>query len=389
MVPSTEEVAAPPGRADRPGHRAGRAGAGGGRRLGSNPRRLPKTLREAPCRSLERNAALAALARSHQERLERVSRRLDRLARRSRARHRGGGGADRKPRTSWSDSWIRPAPSRNRPASSRSMLRSERESGERGTRVCHGRRRGPGSSRARPPPPRPRPATPVQVIAGRVSTARERLLRLGARAGFRPATRRRKRSRDCAWCRWKRTRSMPGPAERFPRGVRGAGADRRHRRSHRELATGTEDFAAAAEQIAASTEELNASTEEVTASAQHLANAAMSLTESTGSFRSWAASPGETGSSLRSAGQCGRRRPSARATKRQPIRPGKPQQHRPHDSTGEPGPLRVVDRHIHQRPDAPPARSHAPPVPTSLHLGIAIEPQPFDADRFGEAARRG
>jgi methyl-accepting chemotaxis protein len=124
----------------------------------------------------------------------------------------------------------------------------------------------------------------VRVIAGRVTTARERLLRLG-RGGLQARDAAREAAEGLrvvsveadavdAWTR--NVAHAAGEVRELIDGIAGR---------TRELATGTEDFAAAAEQIAASTEELNASTEEITASAQHLANAAVKLTESVGIFR--------------------------------------------------------------------------------------------------------
>jgi methyl-accepting chemotaxis protein len=125
----------------------------------------------------------------------------------------------------------------------------------------------------------------VQQIAGRVTEARERLLRLGE-GGL--------QARAAALAAVEGLRAVSAEADAldaWTRAVSKAATEVRGlvdgiARRTRELATGTEDFAAAAEQIAASTQELNASTEEVTASAQHLANAAMQLTEAVGTFRS-------------------------------------------------------------------------------------------------------
>ena len=124
----------------------------------------------------------------------------------------------------------------------------------------------------------------VRVIAGRVTTARERLLRLG-RGGL--------QARDAAReaVEGLRVVSMEADAvDAWTRNVSHAASEVRElidgiAGRTRELATGTEDFAAAAEQIAASTQELNASTQEITASAQHLANAGTHLTASVGIFR--------------------------------------------------------------------------------------------------------
>ena len=124
----------------------------------------------------------------------------------------------------------------------------------------------------------------VRVISGRVTTARERLLRLG-RGGL--------MARDAAREAVEGLRVVSVEADAvdsWTRNVSQAASEVRElidgiAGRTRELATGTEDFAAAAEQIAAATEELNASTEEITASAQHLAEAAVNLTGSVGFFR--------------------------------------------------------------------------------------------------------
>jgi len=125
----------------------------------------------------------------------------------------------------------------------------------------------------------------VQTIAGRVASARERLLRLG-QGGL--------QARDAARAAVEGLRAVSAEADAVDAWTRNVSHATNEVRGlidgiasrTRELATGTEEFAAAAEQIAASTEELNASTEEITASAQHLANSAMKLTEAVGRFRS-------------------------------------------------------------------------------------------------------
>jgi methyl-accepting chemotaxis protein len=124
----------------------------------------------------------------------------------------------------------------------------------------------------------------VRAIAARVTSARERLLRLGqggllARDAARNASEGLRAVSEEADAANTWTREVSQASDEV-RGLIGGIAGRT-----RELASGTEDFAAAAEQIAASTEELNASTEEITASAQHLAQSAVKLTEAVGSFR--------------------------------------------------------------------------------------------------------
>jgi methyl-accepting chemotaxis protein len=124
----------------------------------------------------------------------------------------------------------------------------------------------------------------VRTIAGRVASARERLLRLG-QGGL--------NARDAALAAVEGLRVVSAEADAVDAWTRNVSQAANEVRGlidgiaggTRALATGTEDFAAAAEQIAASTEELNASTEEITASAQHLANSAVKLTEAVGIFR--------------------------------------------------------------------------------------------------------
>ncbi len=125
----------------------------------------------------------------------------------------------------------------------------------------------------------------VRTIAGQVASARERLLRLGegglqAREAARNAVEGLEAvsSEADAVNAWTRNVSQATHEVRaLIDGIAGR---------TRELATGTEEFAAATQQISASTEELNASTEEITASTQHLAQSALKLTEAVGIFRS-------------------------------------------------------------------------------------------------------
>lgn len=124
----------------------------------------------------------------------------------------------------------------------------------------------------------------VRTIAGRVASARERLLRLGE-GGL--------QARDAARSAVEGLSAVSTEADAVDTWTRNVSLASSEVRAlidgiasrTRELATGTEEFAAAAEQIAASTEELNASTEEITASTQHLANSAVRLTEAVGIFR--------------------------------------------------------------------------------------------------------
>jgi methyl-accepting chemotaxis protein len=233
--------------------------------------------------AVERNAALAALARSHRERLGASVEALDRLA-----EEVALGTEEAEALTEASDELerfvdqARTVAKQTRILALNASIEAARAGGE-----GHGfatvadevrKLSGQASSAATAT------SDTVRVIAGRVSTARERLLRLG-RGGL--------QARDAAREAVEGLRIVSAEADAvdaWTRNVSHAASEVRElidgiASRTRELATGTEDFAAAAEQIAASTEELNASTEEITASAQHLANAAVKFTESVGIFR--------------------------------------------------------------------------------------------------------
>jgi methyl-accepting chemotaxis protein len=124
----------------------------------------------------------------------------------------------------------------------------------------------------------------VQSVLVRVQTARERLIRLG-QGGL--------AARDAAhaaaeglmnvaadaeandeWTR--RISDSAGTVRGLIEGIAGR---------MREVSAGTEDYAAAAEEIAAASQQLNASTEEISSSASSLAEAAARLTGAVGGFR--------------------------------------------------------------------------------------------------------
>ena len=124
----------------------------------------------------------------------------------------------------------------------------------------------------------------VQTVLARVQTARERLIRLG-KGGM--------AAKDAAhaaveglinvaadaeandeWTR--RISTSAGEVRGLIEGIAGR---------MREVSAGTEDYAAAAQEIAAAAEQLNASTEEISTSAGHLAEAADRLTAAVGGFR--------------------------------------------------------------------------------------------------------
>jgi methyl-accepting chemotaxis protein len=124
----------------------------------------------------------------------------------------------------------------------------------------------------------------VQAVLSRVSTARERLLRLG-KSGL--------AARDAAHAAAEGLVNVAADAEandEWTRGISNSAGEVQGliegiAGRMREVSAGTEDYAAAAQEIAAAAQELNASTEEISSSAGHLAEAASRLTGAVGGFR--------------------------------------------------------------------------------------------------------
>ncbi len=124
----------------------------------------------------------------------------------------------------------------------------------------------------------------VQAVLSRVSTARERLLRLG-KSGL--------AARDAAHAAAEGLVNVAADAEANDNWTRGISASAGEVQGliegiagrMREVSAGTEDYAAAAQEIAAAAQQLNASTEEISSSASHLADAASRLTGAVGGFR--------------------------------------------------------------------------------------------------------
>jgi methyl-accepting chemotaxis protein len=124
----------------------------------------------------------------------------------------------------------------------------------------------------------------VQSVLARVQTARERLLRL-AQGGM--------AARDAAHSAAEGLRTVAEDAEANDQWTQAISASADDVRvlidgiagRMKEVSAGTEEYAAAAQQIAAAAQELNASTEEIASSAGHLADAAERLTSAVGGFR--------------------------------------------------------------------------------------------------------
>jgi methyl-accepting chemotaxis protein len=124
----------------------------------------------------------------------------------------------------------------------------------------------------------------VQTVLARVQTARERLIRLG-KGGM--------AAKDAAHAAVEGLINVAADAEANDEWTRRISASASEVRGliegiagrMREVSAGTEDYAAAAEEIAAAAEQLNASTEEISSSAGHLAEAADRLTAAVGGFR--------------------------------------------------------------------------------------------------------
>ncbi len=124
----------------------------------------------------------------------------------------------------------------------------------------------------------------VQSVLARVHTARERLLRL-AQGGI--------AARDAAQAAAEGLRTVAEDADANDQWTQAISASADDVRilidgiagRMKEVSAGTEEYAAAAQQIAAAAQELNASTEEIASSAGHLADAAERLTNAVGGFR--------------------------------------------------------------------------------------------------------
>jgi len=124
----------------------------------------------------------------------------------------------------------------------------------------------------------------VQSVLSRVQAARGRLLRLAkggivARDAAQAAAEGLKTVADDADANDQWTQAISASADDVKILIDGIAG------RMKEVSAGTEEYAAAAQQIAAAAEELNASTEEIASSAGHLADAAERLTSAVGGFR--------------------------------------------------------------------------------------------------------
>ncbi len=130
----------------------------------------------------------------------------------------------------------------------------------------------------------------VQTVLARVQTARERLIRLG-QSGM--------AARDAAHSAAEGLKNVAADAEANDEWTRRISASAGEVRGlvegiagrMREVSAGTEDYAAAAQEIAAAAQQLNASTQEISSSAGHLADAAERLLAATGKFSLEGAGP--------------------------------------------------------------------------------------------------
>ncbi len=244
---------------------------------------IAQELAAGASQAAERNAALARLARSHQERLDQSSAELARLAEEI---ERGASEAEALATASGEiEKFITQAKAiakQTHMLALNASIEAARAGEEgRGFSVVAEEVRKLAGQAARAATST---SDTVQSVVAQVQTARERLLRLG-----RGGTAAREAAHSAAeglknvaaeaeandeWTR--RISTSAGEVRGLIEGIAGR---------MRQVSAGTEEYAAAAEQIAAAAQQLNASTEEISSSASHLAEAAERLTGAVGGFR--------------------------------------------------------------------------------------------------------
>jgi len=282
MSASTEEVASTTADlTDRATKQAGvvrLAAADAGKILG-----IAEALAAGATQAAQRNAALAALARSHREQLDRSTTELAKLTEEVEL------GAEEAELLATSSEEIEKFITQTKAIAKQThmlalnaAIEAARAGGEgRGFSVVAEEVRKLAGQAAQAATST---SETVQSVLARVHTARERLLRL-AQGGI--------VARDAAQAAALGLRTVAEDADANDQWTQAISASADDVRilidgiagRMKEVSAGTEEYAAAAQQIAAAAQQLNASTEEIASSAGHLADAADRLTNAVGGFR--------------------------------------------------------------------------------------------------------
>jgi methyl-accepting chemotaxis protein len=244
---------------------------------------IAEALAAGATQAAERNAALAALARSHREQLDRSTTELAKLTEEVEL------GAEEAELLATSSEEIEKFITQTKAIAKQThmlalnaAIEAARAGGEgRGFSVVAEEVRKLAGQAAQAATST---SETVQSVLARVHTARERLLRL-AQGGI--------VARDAAQAAAEGLRTVAEDADANDQWTQAISASADDVRilidgiagRMKEVSAGTEEYAAAAEQIAAAAQELNASTEEIASSAGHLADAAERLTSAVGGFR--------------------------------------------------------------------------------------------------------
>lgn len=244
---------------------------------------IAEALAAGATQAAQRNAALAALARSHREQLDRSTTELARLTEEVEL------GAEEAELLATSSEEIEKFITQTKAIAKQThmlalnaAIEAARAGGEgRGFSVVAEEVRKLAGQAAQAATST---SETVQVVLSRVQTARERLLRLAqggivARDAAQAAAEGLKTVADDADANDQWTQAISASADDVRILIDGIAG------RMKEVSAGTEEYAAAAQQIAAAAEELNASTEEIASSAGHLADAAERLTNAVGGFR--------------------------------------------------------------------------------------------------------